>query len=108
MTIVVSGHQVDIDREFRGEIVTEMMEISNRFETRMTSSHITFGRGPHDLGHTCEITGHFPGNKEINASGESASEDIRLAYRGALKKFESQLRRQKKSVPHLRLVDSNY
>jgi len=108
MTIVVSGHQVDIDADLRREMVNDILKMSGKFETRMTSCHVTFERGPHDLGHTCEMLGHFPGNKDIVASGADASEDISLAYRKALRKFESQVLRQKKSVPHLRLVDSNF
>jgi ribosome-associated translation inhibitor RaiA len=108
MTIVVSGHRVDIDSDLRREIISDILKMSGKLETRMTSCHVTFERGPRDLGHRCEILGYFPGNKDINASGAEASEDVNLAYRKALRKFESQILRQKKSVPHLRLVDSNY
>lgn len=105
MTIVVSGHQVDIAPDMRADFIKEVAAISEKFSAGMTSAHVIFGRGARDLGYTCEITAHLPGNKSLHASGDTRGEAINLAFAGAARKLETQVRRLvRANGSHLRLV----
>ena len=59
MDIRVSGHQVDTGESLRARVEDRMSGIADKYLSRAISAHVTFGKGPHDFGFTCEIVAFF-------------------------------------------------
>jgi ribosomal subunit interface protein len=91
MDIRVSGHQVDTGEALRGHVDARMSAIADKYFSRAISAQVTFGKGPHDHGFTCDIHAHVPQGVVLKASERAA--DARAAFDAAGDKVEKQLRR---------------
>jgi ribosomal subunit interface protein len=91
MDIRVSGHQVDTGEALRRHVETRLTAIAAKYFSRTISAQVTFGKGPHDHGFTCEIVAHVPQGVVLKASERAA--DAHAAFDGAAEKVEKQLRR---------------
>jgi ribosomal subunit interface protein len=97
MDIRVSGHQVDTGEALRSRVSDRMTTIAEKYFSRVISAQVTFGKGPHDHGFTCEILCYIPG-EVLKATDRAA--DAHAAFDAAAEKVEKQLRRH-----HRRLKD---
>ena len=91
MDIRVSGHQVDTGEALRGHVDERMTAIADKYFSRTISAQVTFGKGPHDHGFTCDIHAHVPQGVVLKASERAA--DAHAAFDTAVEKVEKQLRR---------------
>jgi ribosomal subunit interface protein len=91
MDIRVSGHQVDTGEALRSHVDQRMSAIADKYFSRAISAQVTFGKGPHDHGFTCDIHAHVPQGVVLKASERAA--DARAAFDAAGDKVEKQLRR---------------
>ena len=91
MDIRVSGHQVDTGEALRSHVDDRMSAIADKYFSRAISAQVTFGKGPHDHGFTCDIHAHVPQGVVLKASERAA--DARAAFDAAGDKVEKQLRR---------------
>ena len=91
MDIRVSGHQVDTGEALRGRVEQRLNAIADKYFSRAISAQVTFGKGPHDHGFTCEIVAYVPAGVVLKASDRAA--DAHAAFDGAADKIEKQLRR---------------
>ncbi len=98
MDIRVSGHQVDTGEALRTRVEDRLTGIADKYFSRMISAQVTFGKGPHDHGFTCEIIAYVPNGVVLKGSERAA--DAHVAFDGAADKVEKQLRRH-----HRRLKD---
>lgn len=91
MDIRVSGHQVEVGDALRGHAVVALRAADEKYHLRTTSAQVTFGRGPHDHGFTCEIVAYAPPGLVLKASERAA--EARPAFDSALDKVAKQMRR---------------
>jgi ribosomal subunit interface protein len=91
MDIRVSGHQVDTGEALRGRVEQRLNAIAERYFSRAISAQVTFGKGPHDHGFTCEIVAYVPQGVVLKGSDRAA--DAHAAFDAAAEKVEKQLRR---------------
>ncbi len=91
MDIRVSGHQVDTGEVLRRRVDERLTAIADKYFSRMISAQVTFGKGPHDHGFTCDIHAHVPQGVVLKASERAA--DAHAAFDAAVEKVEKQLRR---------------
>jgi ribosomal subunit interface protein len=91
MDIRVSGHQVDTGEALRGRVEQRLNAIADKYFSRAISAQVTFGKGPHDHGFTCEIVAYVPQGVVLKASDRAA--DAHAAFDSAAEKVEKQLRR---------------
>jgi ribosomal subunit interface protein len=86
----VSGHQVETGEALRGHVAERISAIAERYFSRGIGANVTFGRGPHDRGFTCDIVAPVNG-VVLKAFGRAP--EARVAFEGAADKIEKQLRR---------------
>jgi ribosomal subunit interface protein len=91
MDIRVSGHQVDTGEALREHVSTRMQSIVDKYFSRAISAQVTFGKGPHDHGFTCEIVAHVPQGVVLKATDRAA--DAHAACDATAEKVEKQFRR---------------
>jgi ribosomal subunit interface protein len=91
MDIRVSGHQVDTGEALRGHVERRLNAIADKYFSRMISAQVTFGKGPHDHGFTCEIVAYAPQGVVLKATDRAA--DAHAVFDGCAEKIEKQLRR---------------
>ena len=91
MDIRVSGHQVDTGEALRQRVEDRLTAIADKYFSRRISAQVTFGKGPHDHGFTCDIHAHAPQGVVLKASDRAA--DANAAFDAAAEKVEKQLRR---------------
>jgi ribosomal subunit interface protein len=91
MDIRVSGHQVDTGEALRSRVTERLNAIADKYFSRAISAQVTFGKGPHDHGFTCEIVAYVPVGVVLKASDRAA--DAHAAFDGSADKIERQLRR---------------
>ena len=91
MDIRVSGHQVDVGAALRSQVEERLTGITNKYFSRAISSHATFGKGPHDVGFTCDIVMHVTQGLVLKSSNKG--QEAPGALDGAADKIEKQLRR---------------
>jgi ribosomal subunit interface protein len=65
--------------------------IADKYFSRMISAQVTFGKGPHDHGFTCEIVAYAP--QGVVLKGTERAADANAAFDSAADKIEKQLRR---------------
>ncbi len=58
MDIRVSGHQVETGDALRAHVEDRLQGIADKYFSRAISAQVTFGKGPHDHGFTCDIVAH--------------------------------------------------
>jgi len=91
MDIRVSGHQVDTGEALRARVGERLAAAAEKYSPRLVSAQVTFGKGPHDHGFTCEIVAYVPQNVVVKATDRAA--DANAAFDAAAAKIEKQLRR---------------
>ena len=91
MDIRVSGHQVDTGEALRGHVERRLNAIADKYFSRVISAQVTFGKGPHDHGFTCEIVAYAPQGVVLKATDRAAAAP--LAFEASADKIEKQLRR---------------
>ncbi len=91
MDIRVSGHQLDTGEALQERAVTRLTAMIDKFASRLVSAQVTFGKGPHDHGFTCEIVAYAPKGVVLKATDKAAAAPA--AFDGAADKVEKQLRR---------------
>lgn len=91
MDIRVSGHQVATGDALTTHVQTRMQAIADKYFSRAISAQVTFGKGPHDAGFTCDIVAHVM--QGLVLKGRHDAHDAHPAFEGAAEKIEKQLRR---------------
>lgn len=91
MDIRVSGHQVATGDALRTHVDTRLQGIASKYFARAHSSHVTFGRGPHDNGFSCDIVAHVM--QGLILKGRGSGMEAHPAFDEAAEKIERQLRR---------------
>jgi ribosomal subunit interface protein len=96
MDIRVSGHQVDTGAALRERVSTRLAAVADKFASRLVSAQVTFGKGPHDHGFTCEILAYAPQGVVLKGSDRAAAAPA--AFEAAADKVEKQLRRHSRRL----------
>ncbi|QDX27110.1 ribosome-associated translation inhibitor RaiA [Sphingomonas suaedae] len=91
MDIRVSGHQVDTGDALRQHVSDRLQGIADKYFSRAISANVTFGKGPHDYGFTCDIVAHVM--QGLVLKGSHSAQEAHLAFDGSADKIEKQLRR---------------
>ena len=100
MDIRVSGHQVDTGEALRSRVDERLTAIAEKYFSRVISAQVTFGKGPHDHGFTCEIVAYVPQGVVLKGTDKAA--DANAAFDAAAEKIEKQLRRYTKRLKERR------
>ena len=103
MDIRVSGHQVDTGEILRQRVEQRLTAIADRYFSRMISAQVTFGKGPHDHGFTCEIIAYVPNGVVLKGTDKAA--DAHAAFESAAEKVERHLSRYTKRLKERRAVN---
>ena len=96
MDIRVSGHQVATGDSLATHVQDRMQGIADKYFARAISAQVTFGKGPHDAGFTCDIVAHVM--QGLVLKGRHDAHDPRLAFDGTADKIEKQLRRYMRRI----------
>src|SRR5947209_6968514 len=91
MDIRISGHQVATGDALKTHVETRLQGISAKYFSRAISAQVTFGKGPHDNGFTCDIIAHVMQGLVLKGSNDGM--DAHGAFDGVADKIEKQLRR---------------
>lgn len=91
MDVRVAGHQVETGDALRGHVAERLTNVSEKYFSRTIGANVTFGRGPHDNGFTCDIVA--PVGQGIVLKASHGATNAHLAFDGAADKIERQLRR---------------
>jgi ribosomal subunit interface protein len=93
MEIRISGHQVDTGDALKRHVEDRLQGIADKYFSRAISAQVTFGKGPHDHGFTCDIVAHVMQGLVLKGHHENAGDEAHPAFDGAAAKIEKQLRR---------------
>ena len=93
MDIRISGHQVDTGDALKSHVSERLQGIADKYFSRAISAQVTFGKGPHDAGFTCDIVAHVMQGLVLKGASTGQGQDARPAFDGAAEKIEKQLRR---------------
>ncbi len=91
MEIRVSGHQVATGDALKTHVDDRLQGIAAKYFARAISAQVTFGKGPHDNGFTCDIVAHVMHGLVLK--GANTGRDAHVAFDGAATNIEKQLRR---------------
>ena len=91
MDIRISGHQVETGDALKDHVDNRLQGIADKYFSRAISAQVTFGKGPHDAGFSCDIVVHVM--QGLVLKGKHDAHDAHLAFDGAAEKIEKQLRR---------------
>ncbi|MBB6504836.1 ribosomal subunit interface protein [Sphingomonas endophytica] len=91
MDIRISGHQVAIGDALKAHVQDRLQGIADKYFARAISAEVTFGKGPHDNGFTCDIVAHV--TRGLILKGSHVAHDAHLVFDGTADKIEKQLRR---------------
>lgn len=91
MDIRISGHQVDTGDALKDHVSDRLQGIADKYFARAVSGDVTFGKGPHDVGFTCDIVAHV--TRGLVLKGRHEAQEAHHAFDGAAAKIEKQLRR---------------
>jgi ribosomal subunit interface protein len=91
MDIRISGHQVAIGDALKAHVQDRLQGIADKYFARAISAEVTFGKGPHDNGFTCDIVAHV--TRGLILKGRHDAHDAHIVFDGAAEKIEKQLRR---------------
>jgi ribosomal subunit interface protein len=91
MDIRVSGHQLDTGEALRERAGARLTAVADKYASRLVSAQVTFGKGPHDHGFTCEIVAYAPQGVVLKAADRASAAPA--AFEAAADKIEKQLRR---------------
>jgi ribosomal subunit interface protein len=96
MDIRVSGHQLDTGEALRERVAGRLAAMADKYASRLVSAQVTFGKGPHDHGFTCEIVAYAPQGVVLKATDRASMAPP--AFEAALDKVEKQLRRHSRRL----------
>ncbi len=96
MDIRVSGHQVETGDALKTHVTNRLQGIAEKYFARAISAHVTFGKGPHDNGFTCDIVCHVM--QGLVLKGSNRGQEAHGAFDGAADRIETQLRRYKRRL----------
>lgn len=116
MEIRVSGHQVNTGDALRTHVEDRLHAIADKFFSRSLSAHVTFGRGQHGNGFSCDIVAHVMHGVILKGSGQAA--EAHPCFDQAADRIETQLRRYMNrlksrtngvvvAAPELEAIDDN-
>lgn len=91
MDIRVSGHQVDTGDALKTQVIERIQGIADKYFSRAISTQVTFGKGPHDNGFTCDIVMHVMQGLVLKAANSGM--EANGAFDGAANRIDKQLRR---------------
>ncbi|MEO5865694.1 MAG: ribosome-associated translation inhibitor RaiA [Sphingomonas sp.] len=91
MDIRVSGHQVATGDALKTHVDERLQGIAAKYFSRALSATVTFGKGPHDVGFTCDIVAHVMHGLVLKATNNG--HEAHATFDGAAEKIEKQLRR---------------
>ena len=91
MDVRVSGHQVETGEALQEHVTGRISAMADRYFARAVAANVTFGKGPHDHGFTCDIVAPVANGVVLKASNRAP--EARIAFEGAADKIEKQLRR---------------
>lgn len=91
MDIRVSGHQVETGDALKTLVTERLQGIADKYFSRAISSQVTFGKGPHDNGFTCDIIMHVMQGLVLKAANRGM--EANGAFDGAADRIDKQLRR---------------
>lgn len=91
MEIRVSGHQVATGDALQTLVQDRLQGLAEKYFARAISAQVTFGKGPHDAGFTCDVVAHVMHGLVLKARNDGT--EARGAFDGAADKIEKQLRR---------------
>jgi len=91
MEIRVSGHQVETGDALKSQVQSRLQGLADKYFARAISAQVTFGKGPHDAGFTCDVVAHVMQGLVLKARNDGY--DAHGAFDGAADKIEKQLRR---------------
>ena len=91
MEIRVSGHQVNTGDALRTHVEDRLHALADKYFSRSLSAHVTFGRGQHGNGFSCDIVAHVMHGVILKGSGQAM--DAHPAFDQAAERIETQLRR---------------
>jgi ribosomal subunit interface protein len=104
MDIRVSGHQVDVGDALKSHVESRLQGIADKYFARAISAQVTFGKGPHDAGFTCDIVVHVM--QGLVLKGSNNGMDAHNAFDGAADKIDKQLRRYTRRLKDRSAVQS--
>ncbi len=93
MDIRVSGHRVDTGEALKTHVTDRLQAVADKYFAKALSAHVTFGKGPHDHGFTCDIVAHVMQGVVLKGSGSAM--EAHPAFDVAAEKIEKQIRRYK-------------
>src|SRR5919205_666147 len=96
LDIRVSGHQVDTGEALREHVGTRLVAAADKYSSRLVSAQVTFGKGPHDHGFTCEIVAYAPQGVVLKATDRAA--DAHAAFDATAEKVDKQMRRHMRKL----------
>jgi ribosomal subunit interface protein len=113
MEIRVSGHQVDTGEALRVHVEERLQAVADKYFSRSLSAHVTFGRGQHGNGFSCDIVAHVMHGVILKGTGHAM--EAHPAFDQAADRIETQLRRYMKrlksrsgaAAPVLETIDDN-
>jgi ribosomal subunit interface protein len=91
MDVRVSGHQLETGEALRASVAAKLGAMADKYGSRLVSAQVTFGKGPHDHGFTCEVVAYAPQGLVLKATDRAA--DAHAAFDATAEKVEKQLRR---------------
>jgi ribosomal subunit interface protein len=91
MEIRVSGHQVNTGDALRSHVEDRLHAIADKYFSRSLSAHVTFGRGQHGNGFSCDIVAHVMHGVILKGSGQA--QEAHPCFDQAADRIETQLRR---------------
>ena len=91
MEIRVSGHQVETGDALKTLVTERLQGIADKYFSRAISAQVTFGKGPHDNGFTCDIVCHVMQGLVLKAA--NSGQEANGAFDGAANRIDKQLRR---------------
>lgn len=91
MEIRLSGHQVDTGAALKNHVTERLAAIAEKYFARAISAQVTLGRGPHDVGFTCDIVLHVM--QGVVLKGSARAMEAHPGFDIAADKIEKQLRR---------------
>ena len=91
MDIRISGHQVATGDALNTHVQTRLQTMAEKYFSRAISTQVTFGKGPHDHGFSCDIVMNVM--RGLVLKGRHEAQDAHPAFDGAAEKIDKQLRR---------------
>ena len=78
MEVRVAGHQVDTGEWLQDHVTSRMSALTEKYFARAVGANVTFGRGPHDHGFTCDIVAPVANGVVLKAHGSAP--DAQIAF----------------------------